>query len=394
MESLQTSLGKKPYKFVPLTSSIKRSEFIKHDGTNKGKLYSGKIFVTIKTLTPMHISQGSSKIEGTAVINNFMRRNEKIVIPGSSFKGMIRSIFETISESCTPALPNNFSPLQEALPNKRENTCSDNNLCPTCSVFGTVKAKVVDNTNGYKGRIKFSEFELISNEKTSIENISIPALQSPFRDYPENVAIKEIREHIEKKHIRVNKSKSSNFGNERLYYADFYDNEKSYDTLSKEEYFNIAREKGENRTIKFRGRKFYLHNVNKQETAANNSLKYEMVKKDSEFKGHIIFEDFTENELSILSLALGMGQEFKYKLGYGKPAYFGSIEVNIDSVKDHNARYGKGNDLCIEKMISMAEEYKNDAKDELKKVIEKLTEVLSNEQLGKPWEQNGGFKVY
>ena len=35
MESKETSLGKKPYKFVPLTESIEREKFTHHNEYNK-----------------------------------------------------------------------------------------------------------------------------------------------------------------------------------------------------------------------------------------------------------------------------------------------------------------------------------------------------------------------
>lgn len=381
---METSLGNKPYKFIPLTSKIDRKALIKHNEGKIENLYSGKMFIKIKTLTPIHISQGDTRIKSEKIINNFMRRNNQIVIPGSSFKGMIRSIFETISNSCTPKLPNDFSALEEALPKKREDICQNENLCPSCSVFGTI------NNISYRGKIRIGEFKLISDEKKSLDYVSIPVLQTPFRDYPEDIDLlqKNIKKEVNSKKLEIRKSKTCNFGNERLYYADFFEDEDEYNNFTKDEYYNKIAEFGENRTLKFRGRKYYLHNIESIE-GKNSYEKYEVVKKDCEFEGYLIFENLTEKELSILSLALGITENFSYKIGYGKPAYFGSISIKVESVKDRNIRYSnRKNILTIDYLEKLANDYKNFSDEEISNIINKLREILSNKKLGVLWNNS------
>lgn len=381
---METSLGKKPYKFVPFNQT-KRSETVVHNKFVSGT-FSGKFKITIKTLTPIHISASIKNIENKELINKFIRTDGKIVIPGSSLKGMIRSIFEAIS-SCTPSLPNNTKALESALPNKKEDKCDDSkNLCPSCSVFGMAHESV-----GYKSKIVFSQFNLKNQRPDSFENIKLPAFKAPFSDYPR---YKENYNPTNKPKCFMNVPKG--YGNERIYYADLLDNEEKYDTFTKSEYFKLI-EGNYDRSIKFRGRKFYLHNIDgwKNLIVQNKGKfeKYEMIKKGQEFNGFITFENLSEEELSILALvfSFGSGDNFKYKLGYAKPAYFGSVDINVDEII--NGRFNKIN-MDSELLQKLADNYKNQVPKETKYSINKLAEILSTLDMGKSWEDNNGYKVY
>ena len=387
---METSLGSKPYKFVPLTNTIERNSCNNYLGENYNNLYSGKFKISIKCLTPVHIGQGTVHIgQGTVhidkigVINDFMRKNGEIVIPGSSFKGMLRSIYEAASLSCSPKLPNNCKKLKNALPNNDLNMCSDiNNLCPTCSVFG-----FVNGSNAKKSKLRFSEFTLINGNNDSLELKKIPPLQSPFKDYPKFNPINM---------PNCFNSKTKNYGNERLYYADLLNNEEEYNNLTKDKYLKLI-SGNNNRTLKFRGRKFYLHNVQHQEEG-NNSIRFETVKKGSIFKGELFFDGLTEREMSILAyvLSFGTNDNFKYKIGYGKPAYFGSIEINVDeiSTKLYPENNIDKNNIDKNKLTLLADNYKNNASEDLKVSLNKLSCILSNLELGKSWPNVNGHKVY
>ncbi len=384
---METSLSKKPYKFVPIINSVSRENAIGHNEFNN-KTYSGKLDISIKTLSPIHISQGILKVNKGHISKATMRRNGHIVIPGSSFKGMLRSVFEAISESCPPKLPNNFEPLSNALPKDNREQCSSDKMCPTCSVFGMTSREY-----NYRGKLKISEFILVQdNEKEDLEYINMPNLQSPFKPYPENNDLNIFQREIQ----QLNKPKDISkrkFGNERLYYADFYPkDEKKYDTLTKAEYYNIIKQKGVNRSIKFRGRKFYLHNTNKQITVTNGQL-YEVVKKNKIFKGSITFENLTRKELSILSLALGIGQDYKFKIGYAKPAFYGSIQLNVEKVSDYMEKYKKNSVLNKELLEKLAAEYKENSSSEVEDAIEKLESILKEDN-APSWPEISGNKVY
>lgn len=379
---METMLGKKPYKFVPFNKEISRTNSIRHDGVDNKKTYSGKFKITIETITPIHIGQGSYSFDKAGVIVNFIRRNNRITIPGSSFKGMLRSVYEAFSESCTPALPNKCKELENAFPNHHTDMCNDiNNLCPTCSVFGMVNKK-----ESYKSKLRFGDFTLEDDEKTSIQFIKMPALKAPFTTYPEF-------NNNNRPHCFTKDTK--NYGNERLYYADLLDSEKAYDNFKKDEYFLMINGNTQ-RNIKFRGRKFYLHNDEEENQMRNNdknSKRYEMISVGKKFTGEIIFQDLSQKELAILALSLSLADndDFKYKIGYGKPAYYGSIKITINDVI--NSRYNR-NQISLQLLREFASDYKNNASKNLKISIEKLSEILTNIKLGPEWSTIDGNKCY
>lgn len=377
---METSLESKAYKFVPLTSTINRSSCNNYLGENYKNLYSGKFVLSIKCLTPIHIGQGTVHVDSKGIIKEFMRKNEKIVIPGSSLKGMLRSIYEAASLSCSPKLPNDCKALANALPNQKKYVCNDINcLCPTCSVFGFVNGE-----KSKKSKLRFSEFKLSNQNKESVELIAIHALKSPFTDYP--IKFNDYNR------PRCFEKNTKDYGNERLYYADLLPTEEAYDNLTKSEYYNLING-NQDRNLKFRGRKFYLHNVNYQEKAKYSSIRFETVKKDSIFKGELFFEGLTEEEMSILAYILSFGTDdnFKYKIGYGKPAYFGSVEINIDEIK--KSPYSK-NIIDKDALTILANNYKEQASDELKNILNKISYILSDLKLGPKWLEVGGNKVY
>ncbi|MDY4079950.1 MAG: RAMP superfamily CRISPR-associated protein [Clostridium sp.] len=379
---METMLGKKPYKFVPFNKEISRTKPISHNGVDNKKAYSGKLKITIETFTPIHIGQGSYSFDKAGVIVNFIRRNNRITIPGSSFKGMLRSVYEAFSESCTPALPNKCKELENAFPNHHIDMCDDkNNLCPTCSVFG-----MVNGHNSYKSKLRFGDFTLEDDEKTSIQFIKMPALKAPFTTYPEF-------DDNNRPHCFT--PKTTGYGNERLYYADLLDSEEAYDNFKKADYFSMINGNTQ-RNIKFRGRKFYLHNDDETKQMRNNdknAKRYEMVSVGKKFTGEIIFQDLSQKELAILALSLSLADEdnFKYKIGYGKPAYYGSIKITIDNVI--NSRYNKDS-ISLQSLKEFANDYKNNASENLKISIEKLSKILTNTKLGPEWTAIDGNRCY
>ena len=84
----------KPYSFIPLLG--KKSYKI-----NNKHLYRGKFKLRITTLTPLYIS----KLDIWEMCDGILRKkfynvNGKYLIPGSSLKGVVRTIAESVSYSC------------------------------------------------------------------------------------------------------------------------------------------------------------------------------------------------------------------------------------------------------------------------------------------------------
>ena len=144
----------KSYDFVP---------FLKCETYEcKGKLYEGIITITIKTLTPIHISPGKYSVdENKKIFKPFIKINGRMVIPGTSLKGVVRSVAEAVSYSCYT--------LSNKLDKKKllDKSHKGKRKCIICDMFGSM---------GYKSKVQFSDCYLINGES---EIIGLPASFSP-----------------------------------------------------------------------------------------------------------------------------------------------------------------------------------------------------------------------
>ncbi|HEX3047942.1 MAG TPA: RAMP superfamily CRISPR-associated protein [Bacillota bacterium] len=307
----ETKLSEKPYAFVPL-QSVKVDDRISQNTRLKKGLVSGSLSFECLVVTPLHIGNGKLRLttDGNNQEMDFMHTTvsskDKPVIPGSSFKGMLRAVFETFTHSCmvfSPATRN--KDLLNGIPRAMQGPCREEKACPACAVFGSL---------GWRGKIRIPDLELVDG-KTG--EIYVPTLKSPFADYPES-----------------NKYK----GNARLYYAhkgndgldqDNRQPQPQFGDMSKNDFYKeFGWEKGPT-TICFYGRKFYKLNItNPQAGQPNAWRKAQVVTRKSVFRGKIILEGLTQTEWEDLLIALGLGHDCWYhQLGQGKPAYYGTIKL-------------------------------------------------------------------
>lgn len=365
---METILGEKPYDFVPLTNKTARDKDSRHDAIiNDGEHYSGKITLRIKALSPIHIFSGAyGEMQGEGLVKTFCRAGSIPVIPGSSVKGVIRSIVEAVANCCAPELPRKASfKLDTCLPQETRVKCSDyTSLCPACKIFGFTNGG--KDENRFKGLVSFSEFKPIDD--VTMEVVKVPGLNEPFKDYPKNVGI----------------------GNERLYYCTRCD-QNCY-ACSKDYFLKISNGGKFNGKGRFRGRKFYFHGANGHIEAGPEP--HEAASAGTVFEGSVIFENLTKGELSVLAFALGFDGGFKHKIGYAKPAYLGSAEFSLVKCECLNARYGLPGKGLMPDLILLAEEYgKLDG--DRGKAIRKLKEIWAWPGKGKPWRVGqGGARIY
>lgn len=83
-----------PYNFIPASNKIVGAP------EDTDKLFSGTIKCKLNALSPIFIggaSDNQSESSNTATDHYFLKVNNEYIIPGSSIKGMIRNIVETIS---------------------------------------------------------------------------------------------------------------------------------------------------------------------------------------------------------------------------------------------------------------------------------------------------------
>ena len=298
---METSYVNKPYFFVPLTDRTDRHKALNRQNILAVGTRAGKLGVSIECVTPLHFGSGQLTFDESTMrfTHALLRENGKIALPGSSFKGMLRSFFEAVTASCVINAP-------RALPQKvgQLNKCIDNaNVCPACSVFGRLS---------YKGKLTISPF----HTEAGPINLSIPSLEQPFRTYPRP----------------ARGERDPRTGNERLYYGRFRDI-RGLDVarMSKADFF--AQKDREPRSGgDFYGRKFYKHSGS-WETLTKRPGKdnYECLPVGAKLTGKISYQGLTEDELGALMFALGLGWErpIFHKLGYAKPAYLGSVKLSV-----------------------------------------------------------------
>jgi CRISPR-associated protein (TIGR03986 family) len=101
MNAKKNVSAKAPYNFVPLNEQVlypedQKVSFDRYDPERN----TGHIELVVKTLTPLMISKGVS-IEGNKSIHDFVKigNKNKPVIPGSSIRGLIRSLVGILSYS-------------------------------------------------------------------------------------------------------------------------------------------------------------------------------------------------------------------------------------------------------------------------------------------------------
>ena len=161
-----------PYNFIPILwdSPPQRGNPAGH---NKFTGKTGKIVCSLTTEGPIFIPSNfpcdQDRQQGHAIMRKFCYRREDgreiKIIPGSSLKGVIRSIAEAAANSCLSKfdggqLDNSFR------------ACNNlQALCITCRLFGML------NSDNFKGNVNFSDARGINVQEMPLK--LIPALMNP-----------------------------------------------------------------------------------------------------------------------------------------------------------------------------------------------------------------------
>ncbi|MCT7971065.1 RAMP superfamily CRISPR-associated protein [Laspinema olomoucense] len=147
----------KPYEFVPFSKErppLQRP--IGHDKYHADRI-SGTLFLTLTVQTPVHIStgvvaMGSDVGENRIPLIKLMALNagKNPVIPGSSLKGVVRSVYEAITNSTLAVVTNRY---RNQIPQDRLPCRNKEQLCPASRVFGAMD---------WQGVVEFSDSQCIS----------------------------------------------------------------------------------------------------------------------------------------------------------------------------------------------------------------------------------------
>jgi len=145
-------LAPKPYKLVALPSNqLTRQEPAGHHVFKPDKL-TGSISLELTVETTTFVASGvvatgkdvfkNANFPKPPLVKVAVSKEDKLLIPGSSFKGVVRSTYEAITASCicktkSRNIPNNYKECKE-----------QKKLCPACRVFGAM---------GWQGLISFND---------------------------------------------------------------------------------------------------------------------------------------------------------------------------------------------------------------------------------------------
>lgn len=164
-----------PYRLIPVRDKVERKTPLT-DERFHGK--SGIVQCTLENLTPLFIGAQSH-----GVLHPPLLRNGKRVIPGSSFKGMLRSLAEIVGGGCfvisndrgTGKIPK--SPIPQDM-----GACSRvNRLCIACRMFGAMER--VSNARVHKGKVSIGD-GLVQEERLQTKSLQVLLANNGVRHEP------------------------------------------------------------------------------------------------------------------------------------------------------------------------------------------------------------------
>jgi CRISPR/Cas system CSM-associated protein Csm3 (group 7 of RAMP superfamily) len=304
-----------PYQFVPLGPPAQRSPARTHESFGQS-LQAGTLLCRLKTLTAFFIAASHERTESNEHPKlQFLREHGAPIIPGSSLKGVIRSVAEALSGSCLVlagdsrrrtvkndklwyrdknrdpdySAPNGFSPCglteEDGHRYGRDRRKENEELlaCPACRMFGYLSGRKV-----HLGYVNFSTARLLSEPQwqwLTLAHSGSPAPRHrPFYGIPET----------------------------------------GFQAM--------------------RGRKFYYHHSQGARTTEeknDQNKTVEALMPEAEFEFTIDYENLTEEELALLIFALELEESMRHKLGMGKGVGLGSVQINIQEWRqiDLSKRY-------------------------------------------------------
>lgn len=278
-----------PYRFVP----VKGTQAEKKRPLTGEKFYtnasSGEIVCSLINLSPLYIG-GNSQAASRPFLTS--KKNNKPMIPGSSLKGMFRSLAELVGCGCC------------VISNKAVNlpgfqACNSNsNLCIACRMFGMMERGA--NSKVLKGKISIGDALLVQGEGRT-------------------------------------KGMDVYLGNPKITHAAFYQSPGGkVDGLQRKFYFHQPARQGQltEPTGKARESKWQIHALPPSP--------------DNRFEFRIQFQNLTEDELSLLLYIITLEEQvdvsiplenggllklsgpMRHKVGYAKSLGGGTCQITIN----------------------------------------------------------------
>ncbi len=297
-----------PYGFVRLVGKPKRVQARPH---HRFEGLSGRLTCRLTAKTPLFVynPQFARSVGRGHEQASFPVYGGVAVIPGSSLKGVIRTVAEAVEASCFVLFGGpryrgsgitRRMQVQVELPEGYEHCTRYQELCPACRLFGFLYRGEV-----HMGKVSISDATSPQGKYTLMDFITLDVLSTP------------------KPEARTN----------------------AY----------VIRKGGRNIV---RGRKFYRHRLDGVLTRAGGrkdrqNKTVQPVAPDSVFTFDVEYNDLREEELRLLLYALALEPGLWHKVGLGKPIGMGSAHIEIVAWQriDRGVRYralGGGMDEPLE----------------------------------------------
>lgn len=307
-----------PYDFVRCdwSKEPQRQEFTPQ---NKFEGLSGSFEGTIVTETPLFIPDKQTRGPVQFQRN---RRNQPI-IPGTSLKGLFRSLVETIAPGCWWFFDEDYRDdvhYGDKLPQKFRRCRSQNSLCPACRMFGLIEGKIL-----LAGNVGFADAVC---SKPQLH----PPMFTPILDTPKP--------------------------RHGVWYLDLMQTH-----LAGRKYFFHAPNIAQERELKRSREAGITLNQHIHPLAAQNEFV---------FSGH--FGNLHKDELQLLLYVINLEPAMRHKIGYAKPAGLGSIRVTLTRVTiiDPKTRYVRGG---ANQTVHEGEDVTNYVTRETKKFVDDKTSI-------------------
>ena len=162
----------KPYDFVPFSPQVRRDETVGHEKFyDDGNHHSGRLSYRLRALSHIFVASGAYALgediglPSEDVVRGCYRVGGTPAIPGSTLKGMARSIVEAATASCITITRVNRRQLPGG---DLMRGCTPDRACPACSMFGRM---------GRMSKVSFSDALLTEEGRTGL--YQLPALYSP-----------------------------------------------------------------------------------------------------------------------------------------------------------------------------------------------------------------------
>jgi len=276
-----------PYDFVQVDWKIfpKRKEPLWHHrltAVNNAQLYAGRIEVEIEAETPIFLPDTRANANDPTRAIPFMKQKngDQYILPGSSLKGVLRELVETLGNGCFTLLDRNYIDL---VPYKFRQCNTHNELCIVCRTFGMMGRG--SRAQMFLGKVNISD--ALSVHVVEHEPKYTQALMNPK---PHHEAF----------------------------------------------YLDPSRQR-------IAGRKYYFHHAEPDFALGRQTYNrfIHPLNKGTRFQFHIDFTNLEAEEFAVLLLAIRLEPDMRHKIGYGKPMGLGTVcfEPTGLTLVDYARRY-------------------------------------------------------